>query len=124
MDTYMTKLPGGGLEYGEGPADCLKRECREEMGVEITVTGHFYTTDFFQPTRFFKDTQLISIYYLFQLPEHHNLKFSRKKFDFENERNGSQSFRWIAIRDLNPEEMTFPIDKKVVELIKLNFPTP
>ncbi|MFW6352566.1 MAG: NUDIX domain-containing protein, partial [Bacteroidota bacterium] len=72
MDMYMTKFPGGGLEFGEGPIDCLKRECREEMGgVEIKVTGHFYTTDFFQPTRFFKNTQLISIYYRFKLPENH-----------------------------------------------------
>ncbi len=120
----MTKLPGGGLEYGEGPVECLKRECQEEIGIEVTVTEHFYTTDFFQPTRFFKNTQLISIYYLFQLPENDDLKISGKKFDFEKGRNGSQSFRWIAIQNLKPEDMTFPIDKKVVELIKLNFPTP
>lgn len=123
MDTYMTKLPGGGLEYGEGPVECLKRECREEMGIEVTVTGHFYTTDFFQPTRFFKNTQLISIYYLFQLPENDDLKISEEKFDFEKGKNGSQSFRWIAIQNLKPDDMTFPIDKKVVKLIKFNFPT-
>ena len=26
-DTFMTKFPGGGLEYGEGTIDCLKSEC-------------------------------------------------------------------------------------------------
>lgn len=116
----MTKLPGGGLEFGEGPIDCLKRECREEMGVEVNVTGHFYTTDFFQPTRFYKNTQLISIYYRFELPENHLLSISSKKFDFEKAENGSQSFRWIPLQELTPEEMTFPIDQKVVELISVS----
>jgi 8-oxo-dGTP pyrophosphatase MutT (NUDIX family) len=121
MDMYMTKFPGGGLEYGEGPIECLKRECREEMELDVNVTQHFYTTDFFQPTRFFKNTQLISIYYRFEIPDNKQIRTSKEKFDFEKEKNGSQSFRWISISELTPEEMTFPIDQKVVELLKRNF---
>ena len=30
-------LPGGRLEHGEGFAECLERECREEMGVSCRV---------------------------------------------------------------------------------------
>jgi 8-oxo-dGTP pyrophosphatase MutT (NUDIX family) len=30
------ELPGGGLEYGEKPAEALKREIQEEMGLEVT----------------------------------------------------------------------------------------
>ena len=26
----MTKFPGGGLHFGEGPEDCLRREFKEE----------------------------------------------------------------------------------------------
>lgn len=29
------ELPGGGLEFGETPHDCLHREVKEEMGLEI-----------------------------------------------------------------------------------------
>ena len=48
-ETNMTKFPGGGLHYGEGLIDCLKREFREECnGQEIENIRHFYTTDFFQ----------------------------------------------------------------------------
>ncbi|MGQ1890956.1 NUDIX domain-containing protein [Thermophagus sp. OGC60D27] len=115
MDTFMTKFPGGGLEYGEGPIDCLKRECREEMGLDITVTGHFYTTDFFQPAQFFEKTQLISIYYTFALPSGHHLPTTPKRFDFKNLRNGIQTFRWISLATLTPDDMTFPIDKLVVK---------
>ena len=31
-------LPGGGLEHGEGMAEGLRRECREELGAEIEIT--------------------------------------------------------------------------------------
>jgi len=44
----MTKFPGGGLQFGEGTIDCIKREFREELGCEIGVLKHFYTTDYFQ----------------------------------------------------------------------------
>lgn len=113
----MTKFPGGGLEYGEGPPDCLLRECREEMNLDIKVTGHFYTTDFFQPTRFYDNTQLISIYYRFELPINHGLSISKKKFDFEETKNGMQSFRWIPLSSLTPDDMTLPVDKKVAEML-------
>ena len=43
----ITKLPGGGLEYGEGTIDCVVREFKEELNLEIEVESHFYTTDFF-----------------------------------------------------------------------------
>ena len=60
----MTKFPGGGLNWGEGTIDCLHRECREELGCEIRIVKHFYTTDFFQCSAFHADHQLISIYYI------------------------------------------------------------
>ena len=36
---YVTKFPGGGMEFGEGTIDCIKRECMEEFGEEVEVTG-------------------------------------------------------------------------------------
>jgi len=32
-------LPGGGLEFGESPGECLVRECMEETGLEVRVRG-------------------------------------------------------------------------------------
>ena len=67
----VIKFPGGGLDLGEGIIDCLVREWKEELDIDIAVLEHFYTTDFFQHSAF-DNSQVISIYYLVagkQIPE-------------------------------------------------------
>ena len=114
----MTKFPGGGLIFGEGPADCIKREAMEEFGQEIEIVDHFYTTDFFQKALFYKDHQLISIYYQIKFRDKINFKISDVPFDFEKMENGNQSFRWKKIADLQPDDLSFPIDKHVAIMLK------
>jgi 8-oxo-dGTP diphosphatase len=118
LDRKMTKFPGGGLHFGEGPEDCLKREALEEFGQEIEITGHYYTTGFFQPALFYEDHQLISIYYRIKLPESPKFKISERPFDFPSLVNGSQSFRWADLISLREEELSFPIDRFVLGMLK------
>ncbi len=114
LDQRMTKFPGGGLNYGEGPVDCLLREVREECnGQEISSISHYYTTGFFQPALFYPNHQLISIYYTAKLIEPVRFQLSDKPFDYGEDLNGKQSFRWVKINQLNPAEFSFPIDKFV-----------
>lgn len=114
----MTKFPGGGMEFGEGTVDCLKREAVEEFGQEIEIVRHFYTNDFFQASRFHPHTQLISIYYLVEFKEAIRFKISELPFDFTEGASETQSFRWKAINDLQVPDVTFPIDQHVVSLLK------
>lgn len=118
LGTKMTKFPGGGMHFGEGTIDCLRRELREECGQEIENIAHFYTTDFYQKALFYEDCQLISIYYLASLKPPINFKVSDRPFDFEQLVDGSQSFRWVSVNEISPEEFTFPIDRYVVRLLK------
>ena len=112
---YFTKFPGGGLELGEGLIDALKREFMEECNAEIEVTGHFYTTDFYEKSSF-NDSQVISIYYLAKEVHPLQLNFKTKVFDFDE--NINQSFRWVKIDKLTEADVTFKTDKTVVNLLK------
>lgn len=113
------KFPGGGLEYGEGLIEGLKREFVEECNVEVKVLSHFYTTDFYVKSAF-NDSQIISVYYLVKNVTPLNLMFKIKPFDFDGEGDVLQSFRWIKLVDLKSEDVTFPIDQHVVKLLLNN----
>ncbi len=122
MGMKMTKFPGGGLHFGEGTVDCLRREFREECNEQkIQNIRHFYTTDFFQEALFYNDKQLISIYYLADLKEPLRFSISDRPFDFEKMENGSQSFRWVKLKNLKTEDMSFPIDKFVAMKLATTF---
>jgi len=114
----MTKFPGGGMNFGEGTIDCLKREMFEECNQEIEDIQHFYTTDIYQKALFWDDYQLISIYYLAKIKEPIKFYISDKPFDFSDLVNGNQSFRWVSAEKIIPGDFTFPIDKHVAHLLK------
>jgi 8-oxo-dGTP diphosphatase len=112
----FSKFPGGGLEYGEGLTDGLKREFIEECNTEVEIINHFYTTDFFVKSAF-NDSQIISVYYVVKAVSDLNFVTKTTIFDFDGEGDVLQSFRWVNLKDLTTNELTFPIDKYVTELL-------
>src|SRR5258705_1576523 len=121
---YYTKFPGGGLEFGEGTRDCLKREFKEEMDLDVEVTGHLYTTDFFQMSAFNPEHQIISIYYFVRVLQPITAPLRNKEFDFDedqmkiyHEKNEIETFRFIDWDDFSAESVTLPIDKIVATII-------
>ncbi len=122
---YFTKFPGGGLELGEGTRDCLKREFKEETGLDITVDEHIYTTDYYQQSAFNSNDQIISIYYFVTAENVNGLNIKTKIFDFESHqiadpKGQSEVLRWIEWNDLDEEKVSLPIDKIVVKMLKEN----
>jgi 8-oxo-dGTP diphosphatase len=112
----FTKFPGGGLEYGEGLVDGLKREFVEECNTEVEIIEHFYTTDFFVKSAF-NNSQIISIYYRIKPIILLNITTKEKVFDFEGDSEVRQSFRWIKLDGLKADDFTFPIDQHVAKLL-------
>lgn len=120
---YITKFPGGGLEHGEGTRDCLKREMKEEMNLEVETGAHIYTTDYFQMSAFNPAHQIISIYYFVKPLEPIAVSFKEKLFDFEphqiaNPMGEAEVFRLIDWTAFNEDAVTLPIDKIVAKLLK------
>jgi ADP-ribose pyrophosphatase YjhB (NUDIX family) len=116
-DFKFTKFPGGGLEFGEGIADCLIREFKEETGLDIEVVGHFYTTDFFQTSAFKPNDQLISVYYKVEAKsDWRNVRLDEHEINTGN-RTEYLRFEWVDLNNLTPDMLTFPIDKLVCEML-------
>ncbi len=122
---YYTKFPGGGLELGEGTRDCLKREFKEEMNLDVLVEDHIYTTDYFQMSAFNPADQIISIYYFVKALEEITAPLRDKEFDFDEEQlkiyqrnNEIETFRFIEWDNFSDESVTLPIDKIVAAMIK------
>ena len=113
----ITKFPGGGLEFGEGTKDGLLREIREEIGLEAFGLEHFYTTDFFQMSAFREGQQIISIYYTFQVADPGAIQASKVPFDFKQEVDDEESFRWLDLSGARVEDMTLPIDRVVMAML-------
>ncbi len=116
-DFKFTKFPGGGLEFGEGIKDCLIREWKEELDMDIEVGEHFYTTDFFQKSAF-DESQIISIYYKVKAVRVPEINFKTSAFDFENTEHPLYAFRWEPLQTLSPNSVSLPIDKIVVALLQ------
>jgi 8-oxo-dGTP diphosphatase len=124
---YLTKFPGGGLEFGEGTRDCLVREFREEMDLLVRTREHLYTTDFFVMSAFNKDHQIISIYYLVEALEPIKAPLRTSPFQFDDremkmyeETGETETFRFVDWDAFNEETVSLPIDKVVVGLLKGN----
>ncbi len=114
-DTFMRKFPGGGLQFGEGIKDALIREIKEELDEDVEGCVHFYTTDFFVRSAFNENHQVIAVYYLVKTP-----KSILEKFRGDSQRatlNGDEYFRWMPLKNVRPEDFTFPVDQQAVKLI-------
>src|SRR5690349_21864837 len=123
--SYYTKFPGGGLEIGEGTRECLKREFKEEMNLEVSIGDHIYTTDFFQQSAFNTAHQILSIYYFATALEPITVPLRNKEFDFDEQQlqlyeeiKQIETFRFVAWEDFSADTMTLPIDKIVATLVK------
>src|ERR1019366_10635611 len=117
---YYTKFPGGGLEFGEGTRDCLKREFLEEMNLPVRITDHLYTTDFFQMSAFNPEHQIISIYYYVEALETISVPLRIKPFDFDESQmevyrktGETETFRFIPFDLFSEVSLHLPIDKVV-----------
>lgn len=105
------KFPGGGLEFGEGTRECLLREFKEELNMEVTIGDHFYTQDFFQANAFDPKEQILLIYYTAKVTSDELSRMEVLDSDIEE-------ILWIPITELDASKMALAADKVVVDLYK------
>ncbi len=62
----MIKLPGGGVDLGEGPGEALIRELKEEAFVDVQIDGLLHVSKAFIRSNF-SPTQVIALYWKISL---------------------------------------------------------
>ncbi len=107
--TIIDKFPGGGLEYGEGTHECLIREFKEELNLEIEVLDHFYTQDYFLQSRFDENEQILMIYYRVSAKDISQLEVLDTDI---------QELIWINLDQISTDDLTLETDKRVVEMLR------
>jgi 8-oxo-dGTP diphosphatase len=119
-DFEFTKFPGGGLEFGEGPKDCLVREFKEETGIDIIAGRHVYTCDYFIQSKLDPEEQVIGIYYLVKAADDaqlQKLKPGREIHDFRGQKNEIRH-EWLDLKEFNPEMLTFEMDRRAYLVVE------
>ena len=105
------KFPGGVLEFGEGTKDCLVREFKEELNLDVEITSHFYTQDFFVLNAFDPTEQVLLIYYKATITDKALANLKILDADIEE-------LLWIEPKQLKATKFTLEADKVVVDLYK------
>jgi 8-oxo-dGTP diphosphatase len=108
----MLKLPGGGLEYGEGTRECLIREFMEELNVTVKIEQLLHVTENFIQSAFRKDEQIIAVHYRVScadtLESMHTVQPTKLGGD------NTHLFEWRTLDQLLLTELTFEMDKQAL----------
>ena len=111
---FFTKFPGGGVEFGEGILDALHREMQEELNLKIDEATPFYFNDFLQQSAFQSNHQIVSFYYKVKC-DFKVIPMQEYSIPFAEE---GEKQRWHNINLLEIDQLTFPIDKVVLQKLK------
>lgn len=103
----MIKMPGGGLEFGEGTVECLKREFKEELNLNIEVKDCFYIQEDFVPSLVNDQKQILILYFKIDLIHSDQMKIQEKEI---------KEVLWIDLDQEDP--FSLPVDRIVFEKIK------
>lgn len=106
-------LPGGGLEHGEEILDCLKREIKEETGLEIKTAKLYDTYSYrtkWNNLNEIEDLHHIGIIYNVEVKDFASLKLTGDGLDV-------LSTHWQSLNEINMDNLSPFAYRVIKELI-------
>ena len=96
-------IPGGKIDFGENPIDCLNREVMEESGLEVEIIKLMRVWSFLKNPQ----TQIIGITMLCKYKSG-EVKLSEEHTDF----------KWIEPKEINDYDALYGVKKDVLSAIE------
>jgi len=110
---HLNKLPGGGLELGEGLFDCLNRELEEEFtSYETCKWSHLHTPTHYFTSQFRPDEQLLLNYFTAVEPVNEQL-WALNPEESEN----LLGIEWLELHEENRSWFTLESDRDAFDLL-------
>src|SRR3989339_648647 len=90
-DEVYYVFPGGGVEEGEELEEALKRECREELGVEIKIIKNFASERFNRG-----NIKQMEYFYICEIISGEIGTGNGPEYDVNSNYEGTHSIEWIS----------------------------
>jgi 8-oxo-dGTP pyrophosphatase MutT (NUDIX family) len=104
-DEVYYVFPGGGVEEGEELEEALKRECREELGVEIKIIKNFASERFNRG-----NMKQMEYFYICKIISGEIGTGNGPEYDVNSNYEGIHGIEWISDKfqdyDLRPENIS------------------
>jgi len=100
------EFPGGKVDFGEDLNESLRREIKEETGLDITIKEPLFFWDEPMNKDKYKGLRHVNLFFECSVALNSKVKLS----------NEHQDFKWLKIEDI--EEEKIDITKHTVEVIK------
>ena len=104
----MWDLPGGYMDAGEPPQQATRREIKEELGVDATLD----LIGIFPGTASWKEKKFSVISHAFLADISGEPQLNAKE---------NSSLAWIALSEIDPKNIAFDANVKIVEYVKKHF---
>ena len=101
----MWEFPGGTMEYGELPEECLVREIKEEVNLDVEIVKYLYSWKWMK-----RDLQVAGFSYLCRCEDAKSIKLS----------NEHKNYKWVTLDHILDSELDGDIKnnlKKVMDKI-------